>query len=53
MVVEILLLKLSFMYYIYGNTKPLYHSGAACILYSLTNPPLGPSTGLKIHSVVD
>ena len=32
--------------------KSLYRSGAACILYSLPNPPLGPSTGPKIHSVV-
>jgi hypothetical protein len=32
--------------------KSLYRSGAACIPYSLPNPPSGPSTGLKIHSVV-
>jgi len=33
-------------------TKPLYRSGAACVPYSLPNPPTGPSTGQKIHSVV-
>jgi len=32
--------------------KSLYRSGAACVPYSLPNPPLGPSTGPKIHSVV-
>jgi len=32
--------------------KSLYHSGAACVPYSLPNPPSGPSTGPKIHSVV-
>jgi len=32
--------------------KSLYCSGAACVPYSLPNPPLGPSTGPKIHSVV-
>jgi len=32
--------------------KSLYRSGAACVLYSLPNPPLGLSTGLKIHSVM-
>ena len=32
--------------------KSLYRSGAACVLYSLPNPPSGPSTGPKIHSVV-
>jgi len=32
--------------------KSLYRSGAACIPYSLTNPPSGPSTGQKIHPVV-
>ena len=29
-----------------------YHSCAACVPYSLPNPPSGPSTGPKIHSVV-
>jgi hypothetical protein len=33
--------------------KSLYRSGAACIPCSLPNPPSGPSTGPKIHSVVD
>jgi len=32
--------------------KSLYRSGAACVPYSLPNPPSGPSTGLKIHFVV-
>jgi len=32
--------------------KSLYRSGAVCVPYSLTNPPSGPSTGPKIHSVV-
>ena len=32
--------------------KSLYRSGAACVPYSLPNPPSGPSTGPKIHSVV-
>jgi len=32
--------------------KSLYRSGAACVPYSLPNPPLGPSIGPKIHSVV-
>ena len=32
--------------------KSLYHSGVACVPYSLPNPPSGPSTGPKIHSVV-
>ena len=32
--------------------KSLYRSGAACVPYSLRNPPSGPSTGPKIHSVV-
>ena len=32
--------------------KSLYRSGAACIPYSLPNPPSGPSTRLEIHSVV-
>jgi len=32
--------------------KSLYCSGAACIPYSLPNPPSGLSTGPKIHSVV-
>jgi len=32
--------------------KSLYRSGAACVPYSLLNPPSGPSTGPKIHSVV-
>jgi hypothetical protein len=32
--------------------KSLYHSGAACIPYSLPNPASGLSTGPKIHSVV-
>jgi len=32
--------------------KSLYRSGAACVPYSLPNPPSGPSTGLKFHSVV-
>ena len=32
--------------------KSLYRSGAACVPYSLPNPPSGPSTGSKIHSVV-
>jgi len=32
--------------------KSLYRSGAACIPYLLLNPPLGPSTRPKIHSVV-
>jgi len=33
-------------------TKSLYCSGAACVPYSLPNPPSGPSNGPKIHSVV-
>jgi len=33
-------------------SQSLYRSGAACVLYSLPNPPSGPSTGPKIHSVV-
>ena len=32
--------------------KSLYRSGAACVPYSPPNPPSGPSTGPKIHSVV-
>ena len=32
--------------------KSLYRSGAACVLYSLPNPPSGQSTGPKIHFVV-
>jgi len=32
--------------------KSLYCSGAACVPFSLSNPPSGPSTGPKIHSVV-
>jgi len=32
--------------------KSLYHSSAACVPYSLPNPPLGLSTGPKIHSGV-
>jgi len=32
--------------------KSLYRNGAACVPYSLPNPPSGPSTGPKIHSVV-
>ena len=32
--------------------KSLYRSSAACVPYSLPNPPSGPSTGPKIHSVV-
>ena len=32
--------------------KSLYRSGAACVPYSLPNPPSGPSTGPKIYSVV-
>jgi len=32
--------------------KSHYRSGAVCAPYSLPNPPLGPSTGPKIHSVV-
>ena len=32
--------------------KSLYRSGAACVPYSLSYPPSGPSTGPKIHSVV-
>ena len=32
--------------------KSLYRSGAACVPYSLPNPPSGPSTGPKSHSVV-
>ena len=32
--------------------KSLYRSGAACVPYSLPNPPSGPSAGPKIHSVV-
>jgi len=32
--------------------KSLYRSGAACVPYSLPNPPSGPITGPKIHSVV-
>ena len=32
--------------------KSLYRSGAACVAYSLLNPPSGPSTGPKIHSIV-
>jgi len=32
--------------------KSLYRSGAACVPYSLPNPPSVPSTGPKIHSVV-
>ena len=32
--------------------KSLFRSGAACVSYSLPNPPSGPSTGPKIHSVV-
>jgi len=32
--------------------KSLYRSGAACVPYSLPNPPSGPSTRPKIHSVV-
>ena len=32
--------------------KSLYRSGAACVPYSLPNPPSRPSTGPKIHSVV-
>jgi len=32
--------------------KSLYRSGAACVPYSLPNPPSGPSIGPKIHSVV-
>ena len=32
--------------------KSLYRSGEACVPYSLPNPPSGPSTGPKIHSVV-
>ena len=30
----------------------LYRSSAACVPYSLPNPPSGPSTGPKIHCVV-
>jgi len=30
----------------------LYLSGAACVPYSLPNPPSGQSTGQKIHFVV-
>jgi len=33
-------------------TKSLYRSGAACVPCSPPNPPSGPSTGLKIRSVV-
>ena len=33
-------------------SQSLYRSGAACVQYSLTNPPLGPSTVPKTHSVV-
>ena len=33
-------------------SQSLYRSGAACVPYSLPNPPSGPSTGPKIHSVV-
>ena len=29
--------------------KSLYRNGAACVPYSLPNPPSGPSTGRKIH----
>jgi len=36
----------------YFFAKSLYCSGAACVPYSLPNPPSGPSTGPKIHSVV-
>jgi len=32
--------------------KTFYGSGAACVPYSLPNPPSGPSTGPKSHSVV-
>ena len=32
--------------------KSLYRGGAACVSHSLPNPPSGPSTGPKIHSVV-
>jgi len=32
--------------------KSLYRSGAVSVPYSLPNPPSGPSTGPKIHSVV-
>ena len=32
--------------------KSLYRSGAACVPYSLPNPPSGLSIGPKIHSVV-
>ena len=32
--------------------ESLYRSGAACVPYLLPNPPSGPSTGPKIHSVV-
>ena len=32
--------------------KSLYRCGAACVPYLLPNPPSGPSTGPKIHSVV-
>ena len=32
--------------------KSLYRSGAVCVPYSLPNPPSGPSTEPKIHSVV-
>jgi len=32
--------------------KSLYRSGAACVPYSLPNPPSGPSTGPKSHSLV-
>ena len=32
--------------------KSLYRNGAASVPYSLPNPPSGPSTGPKIHSVV-
>ena len=32
--------------------KSLYRSGAAGVPYSLPNPPSGPSTRPKIHSVV-
>jgi len=32
--------------------KSLYRSGATCVPYSLPNPPSGPSTRPKIHSVV-
>ena len=33
-------------------TKSLCHSGAACVPYSLPNPPSGPCTRPKIHSFV-